>query len=210
MSDPENDFLSQSIKAHAPRYAAPAHLADRIRESLPRKQPSRRWMNKASWFGSGLALAASIALFVLSPSTDDILMQDLVGAHARSLINGHLIDVETSDRHVVKPWFNGKTLLSPPVVDLADQGFPLVGGRLDFVADQTAAALIYRKSAHVINVFLWLAQGADQAPKPLPQRDGYNALAWKHNGVFYAVVSDVAPADLKAFQSAWSVKAAQQ
>jgi anti-sigma factor RsiW len=112
----------------------------------------------------------------------------------------HLADVASTDRHTVKPWFNGRLDYSPPVADLAAQGYPLVGGRLDYIDRKPVAALIYRHNQHPINLFLWpVANVADQPPSALEKR-GYNMLRWAHAGTVYWAVSDVNAADLVAFR----------
>jgi anti-sigma factor RsiW len=121
-----------------------------------------------------------------------------VAAQVRSLQAQHLMDVATSDRHTVKPWFNGKIDFAPPVVDLADQGFPLAGGRLDYVHEHAAAALVYRRRAHVINLFIW--PGAAPEEPQVTRREGYSLIRWGHDGLTYWAVSDIDTADLQGFQ----------
>jgi anti-sigma factor RsiW len=122
----------------------------------------------------------------------------------RSTLAQHLVDVETSDRHTVKPWFNGKVDFAPPVFDLADAGFPLVGGRLDYLDDRVVAALVYRRNKHVVNLFVWPAK-----PDVLPARNvappaGYSIVHWAAGGLQFWAVSDVEPRDLEAFHQAFA------
>jgi len=117
----------------------------------------------------------------------------LAASHVRSLLVDHLTDVQTSDRHTVKPWFNGKANVSPPVVDLAAQGFPLVGGRLDYIAGQPVPVIVYRRNGHVINVFVWPAR--EPAAQSYSER-GYNMVWWTSNDLTFCAVSDVADEDL--------------
>jgi anti-sigma factor RsiW len=206
------------LRDGATRFAPPESLRERLLAELPRPietkpvrahHPWRLWLSGGAWGASALALAVSVALFLSFPSQQDALMHELVAAHVRSLMPEHLTDVPSSDRHTVKPWFNGKVGLSPAVPNLADQGFPLVGGRLDYVDDRTAAALVYRRNQHIINLFVWAAPGALAQPPSITERNGYHLLTWTGDGLRYAAVSDVAATDLKEFQHLWSTAAAE-
>lgn len=186
------------------RYAAPASLTERLEaateaETAPPPEPRRRGLGVESWVfgGSITALAASLALFALVPSGASLEAQ-LVDAQARSLQAQHLVDIATSDRHTVKPWFNGKVDFAPPVVDLAPQGYPLVGGRLDHVGGRDVAALVFRRRAHVINLFIW---PGDKPPSAsLEGHEGYNLVSWGEKGLTLWAVSDVDAGDLLEFQ----------
>ena len=153
--------------------------------------------------GSGAAVAASLALFLLLPAGPALETQ-LVDGHIRSLQAAHLVDIPTSDRHVVKPWFNGRIDFAPPVIELADQGFPLVGGRLDRVNGRSAAALVYRRRAHVINVFVW--PGPAPATPITERREGYALIRWGQGGLTFWAVSDIDPADLQTFQKTFAAR----
>jgi len=191
-------------------YVAPASLHARFDAALaeasapPRR---RRGLAAETWVMSGAigALAASLALFTLIPSGEGLEGQ-LIDAQARSLEAQHLVDVQTSDRHTVKPWFNGKVDFAPPVVDLASQGYPLVGGRLDRIDGRRAAALVFHRRAHAINLFIWPGD-APTAPL-LERRQGYSLVRWGHGGLVYWAVSDVDSADLVAFQKAYAAATA--
>src|SRR5262249_59546174 len=140
---------------------APERVGARVRPALPtppRQQSNavvRSWQRLAlvSGFASALAIAFAIGVLVTKPLPDDLVADDIVGSHVRSLMSGHPVDVASSDRHTVKPWFAGKLDYSPPVHDLADQGFPLEGGRVDYVEHRPVAALVYGRHQHTINLY---------------------------------------------------------
>ena len=157
----------------------------------------KRW----SYIPSLAGIAASLFLVLSLPSQEVSLQDQLVASHVRSLLANHLTDVQTSDQHTVKPWFNGKIDFSPPVVDLATQGFSLVGGRVDYVDGKVVAALIYRRHAHVINLFIWPTTKLDLNSASY---DGYNLVRWTDKGLAFWAVSDVGPEDLASFHQLFS------
>jgi anti-sigma factor RsiW len=186
------------------RHAAPAGLANRIEATLPAPRPASRWPARLGWAGSGAALAtaASLALTLAIPRPiAPGLESQLVASHVRSLLANHLTDVATSDQHQVKPWFNGRIDFAPAVPELAAQGFPLAGGRLDYVGGHVAAAIVYRRRLHSINLFVLPADSA-QGPAEAEQ-DGYHLRHWRQDGLDYWAVSDVSAADLAAFETAF-------
>jgi anti-sigma factor RsiW len=205
--------VKAALAAAPLRYEAPQSLLDKLDAAIAAEttpvplRPRRRRMGAGSWALTGGigAMAASLAVLAFLP-TDVALQTQLVDAQVRSLQASHLVDIPTSDRHVVKPWFNGKVDFAPPVAELAPQGFPLVGGRLDHVADHDVAAIVYRRRAHVINLFVWKGDGP--TTPAMTHRQGYSLEHWGAGGLTYWAVSDVDSADLQTFQQAYT--AAQQ
>jgi anti-sigma factor RsiW len=195
--------VKAQLKAAPLAYAAPQRLYDRLDAALTEAEApapaSRRAMRVETWVlsGTGAAIAASIALMAIVPSGAS-LQSELVDAQARSLDAQHLVDVQTSDRHTVKPWFNGKVDFAPPVVDLAPQGYPLVGGRLDRIDGKRVAALVFHRGAHVINLFVW--PGDAPSDPVMQQQKGYNLVSWGRGGLVFWAVSDCDPAALTGFQ----------
>jgi anti-sigma factor RsiW len=189
------------------REPAPAVLRQRIEamieaESTPARRRVPRLLPWALSGGLGAALAASLAVTMLLPATTTLETQ-LVDNHVRSTLAAHLVDVETSDRHTVKPWFNGKIDFAPPVVDLAPQGFPLVGGRVDYLQGRVVAALVYRRNKHVINLFIRPAQSGPRWPVSTAAHDGYSLIRWTEDGLEFWAVSDVEPKELVALRQAF-------
>jgi anti-sigma factor RsiW len=187
------------------RYYRPAEaFTQRIRSDIARESSATRRRatlgSRPFWTGAfggvaATALAASLVLFVMLPSAQDQLANDVASAHVRSLIGDHLIDVASSNHHVVKPWFAGRADISPPVADYAAQGFTLVGGRLDYVDGKRAAVLVYRHGAHIVNVFSWKDDGSLSARTK--DVSGYHLLAWRDGGLFFCAVSDMDSAELR-------------
>jgi anti-sigma factor RsiW len=151
------------------------------------------------------ALAASLALLLVVPlQTTPTIEHELVESHVRSMLADHLIDVKTSDRHVVRPWFNGKIDFAPRVPELSPARFPLVGGRLDYVGDRVVAALVYRRRQHTINLFVW------PQPAEMPterELQGYSLAEWSEGNLRYGAVSDVDRNDLGRFRTAFQKSA---
>jgi anti-sigma factor RsiW len=197
--------VKHRLRAAPLAYKAPADLLARVDAAIEEAErpPPRRRIGAETWvLGGGMgAIAASLALLALAPSSAGLQSQ-LIDAQARSLEAQHLVDVQTSDRHTVKPWFNGKVDFAPPVVDLAPQGYPLVGGRLDRVDGKRVAALVFRRRAHVINLFIW--PGDAPAAPAVDHKQGYSLVRWGRGGLIFWAVSDVDSGDLLGFQAAFA------
>lgn len=174
--------ISAALDAESPARPAPRGLAGRGRW---RARPF--WMGAASGVGAS-AVAAALLLLLVTPLLSNPLVDDLTGAHMRSLMPTHLIDVASTDKHTVKPWFAGHADVSPVVADFADQGYRLIGGRTDYLDHQRSAVIVYQHGAHVINVFSWIAD-ARHLPKSAT-RDGYHLLFWRTGDLEYCAVSD--------------------
>ena len=186
------------------RHQAPAGLRRRIEGVLPPVRvsaPRLRGLLEGFTMGTMLsaALAASLMMFVARGDQDQFVDSELVSAHLRSLQSGRLIDVQSSDQRTVKSWFNGRLELSPPVIDLAAEGFTLVGGRLDYIDAQPVATLVYKRRAHIVNVFIAQAPGSDREGKMKPQLQGFSIWRGRWSGFACSVVSDVSPAELQDF-----------
>lgn len=213
----EDAALSALVKSRATRYAAPPDLADRIRQRIdapaipsrstarPKTDGSRwrRWFEPTALFGAGAAAAGAIVAvlalsFGMTPAQDAVI-DEITSSHVRSLMASHLSDVASSDHHTVKPWFAGKLDFSPPVYDLAAEGFPLTGGRLDYVAGRPVAALVYKPGLHVINLFVWPAQDGKAIDLRVFERQGFNLVHWTQDGMQAWAVSDMNAAELKSF-----------
>ncbi|MFZ0711206.1 MAG: hypothetical protein WAM53_14300, partial [Terrimicrobiaceae bacterium] len=134
------------------------------------------------------------------PGADQFLATQLVASHVRSLMLSHLTVVASSDQHTVKPWFDGKLDFAPAVVDLASEGFPLVGGRLDHLESRPVAALVYQRRKHFINLFVWPVETAAAESGKTMTRQGYQLLHWVDSGANYWAVSDVNGSELEAFK----------
>jgi anti-sigma factor RsiW len=194
----EAKLLKISVKRHATHYPAPASLAasvfaaDELAPGL-----MQRWRNWLAPAFSATALALAMVLYVATPGSEQPLIDEAVSSHVRSLMGEHLNDVVSSDRHTVKPWFTGKLDFSPPVFDYTAQGFPLLGGRLDYLQHQTTAALSYGHAKHIINVFILPTTEADKAVQSQSIR-GFNVVSWQAAHMRFVLVSDVEKAELEA------------
>jgi len=203
--------MREAIASADLRYTAPASLRQRLDAALPKPSPapvsnvtplaSRRSVLRGFALGSAVSALAATGLFAIVLRNDDqqLIESEIVSAHLRSLQPGHLIDVVSTDQHTVKPWFNGKLDVSPPVIDLTAQGFTLIGGRLDYVDARAIGAVVYKRRAHVINLFV--AQTSSMARKPAKMEtvQGFNIRRWSDRGLNYWAVSDIGADELAEF-----------
>jgi anti-sigma factor RsiW len=207
----ELQALRKTVAGQASYFEAPRALHQRVRRAVREASraeapPVRRSWDLSWLWPRVLAPAAVVALALLvglpwveQASTQRRLARNIVSAHLRSLMAEHLTDVASTDQHTVKPWFNGKVPFSPPVSDLAAQGFPLVGGRLDVVEEQPVAALVYQHRKHTINLFIWPSSRSGSEREKFLELRGYNLIHWTKDGMDCWSVSDVSRGDLQDF-----------
>ena len=212
--------LQSAVRQHASYYTAPAALADLIRVNIsapttraPAKTVKSLWQRYQldQWFRFGTAVAATAgvtwmaALQLNSPSQDEAISEQVIAGYARSVLTSHITDVGTSDQHTVKPWLSSKLDFSPPVMDLTNEGFPLIGGRLDYLDNRPVATLVYRHRQHLINLFVWPYSKSDKsATMQTLSKHGYYLLHWVDAGMTYWAISDVDSADLKTFAESYA------
>jgi anti-sigma factor RsiW len=197
--------MRSALHTHLPMHRAPPSLAARIASALPREKapPIRRQRPQFGFAAASLAggfagVVLTLAVTRMTPRPDP-LVADVVADHVRSMMANHLTDVPTSDQHTVKPWLSARLNLSPVVKDFVAEGFSLIGGRLDYVDGHRAAAIVYRRDKHVINLFAFVANERSDAPPWLDTTDGFNVVRWRMGGLSYVAVSDVEAAQLLAF-----------
>ena len=189
----------------APYYQAPDALRARLTPVRPR---STATSHRLAWAAAAVIVASLTGsiLFVTSSTRAartaepvDAVAQEVVSSHVRALMGEHLFDVRSTDQHTVKPWFLGKLDFAPPVTDLAQAGFPLTGGRLDYVAGHPVAALVYTRGQHTINVFVWPEPSGAARSSDARAIRGFHVRHWTRAGMSYWAVSDVNDADLDQF-----------
>jgi anti-sigma factor RsiW len=200
--------MSEMVAGANLRYTAPLGLRKRVEASLPqatqpefRPAPSRRSLLRGFAMGSAVSALAATGLIAIVLRNDDAqrIESEVVSAHLRSLQAGHLIDVVSTDQHTVKPWFNGKLDVSPPVVDLTAQGFTLVGGRLDYLDARAIGAVVYRRRQHIINLFVAQTANTERKPATMETMQGFNVRRWREQGMNFWAVSDIGPDELTEF-----------
>jgi anti-sigma factor (TIGR02949 family) len=198
----------RAVREGATRHAAPPALRARVSaaiaaESLGRSGQTggtRQWMRLAASALVAAVIASTTTWQIATQERRDLVGEEILDSHVRSLMASHLTDVASSDQHSVKPWFNGRLDLSPPVTDFTEQGFPLVGGRLDYIDRRPVAALVYRHRQHIINLFVMPDAGVTAEPAAASSRQGYNVLRWRDGGMALWAVSDLNPAELRQFE----------
>jgi anti-sigma factor RsiW len=197
---------SRLLSGSLMRYTAPDVLKARIRGALtehpsiraPRREVSGWWRQVAAALVVAVASSA-LTLAVVRGGPPKSPADELLASHIRSLLPGHLTDVVSTDQHAVKPWFNGRVDLSPTVPNLDSLGFPLVGGRADYVQGRVVPVVVYGRRQHMINVYAWPApDAASSAPGDLT-RNGYHFVTWRQGGLEYWAVSDLNLAELHRF-----------
>jgi anti-sigma factor RsiW len=197
-----------AIQQSSLRFQTPPGLAQRVQSSVRRATHAERAPRRRPW--PLLAVAASLASIMAigwglvrvlpARSADELLTQELVANHVRSqMLPSHRFDVASSDPHTVKPWFEGKLDYSPPVKDLAGQGFPLVGGRLDYLHNRPVAALVYQRRKHSINLFIWPSAPGSETMSRMVTRQGYHLSQWTQSGMTFWTVSDLNERELQNF-----------
>jgi anti-sigma factor RsiW len=205
-----------ALRTSLPRFTAPPQLAQKIRAGIraeatpaPSVALATPWKKRVvgGWQWGALAASVAVALFAGyiaggARARENLLLDEAISDHVRSLQTGHLTDVISTDQHTVKPWFTGKLDFSPPVVDLAAAGFPLAGGRLEYLDGRPAAALVFHRRQHPINVFVWPAR-AGGIPEGHVERAGYAAKAWSQGDLNFLAVSEIPAAELADFTAAF-------
>jgi anti-sigma factor RsiW len=196
------DELRAALCQDLPHTSIPPALRARVMRALDeessigklQRRPRPTWRTWPFWMGAtsggfGMAaVAATLAFLLISPQLTTPMVDEVLNAHVSSLLSTHLIDVVSTDKHTVKPWFAGHTDVSPLVADFEPQGYKLVGGRVDYLEHQRAAVVVYRHGAHVINVFSWAA--TERSSRDKPTRNGYHFVFWKAGDLQYCAVSD--------------------
>ncbi|HEY0268112.1 MAG TPA: anti-sigma factor [Methyloradius sp.] len=202
--------INELIKHNAEYFSATPQFIKQLKTILPEpasiKEPSKVWhfswripsFSTSALMASMVAIIWSTAIYLAVPTAQDRVISELISSHVRSMQVDHLSDVISTDKHTVKPWFNGKLDFSPEVTDFATQGFPLEGGRLDYINGKTVAAIVYRYKKHPINVYIWPSNNKDLVAQK-SNSHGYHLIHWITAGMEYWAVSDLAADELMIF-----------
>ena len=194
--------LRQALTSDSPSYRAPAHLRRKIRAAVRREAKEKSF---SPWLAFAVGAACAVIAIALvffqttRVSRENAIVDQVIANHVRSLLATHLVDIPSSDQHTVKPWFDGKIDFAPDVHDFATSGFPLVGGRLDYLDGKTVVALVYQRNKHPINVFIMSTAANREALPSSTTRRGYNLFHWTRGGMEYWAISDLNEAELRQF-----------
>jgi len=200
-------ILKKSLKQDSLFFTAPTELRRTIKAELRSQVETKprwsswnwNWLTTATTSVATACLALLLTVTLTRPSAEQRLTQEIVSSNIRSLMADHMLDVVSTDQHTVKPWFNGKLDFSPPVKDLAAQEFPLIGGRLDYIGGRSVATLVFHRNKHVINLFIWPANGKDTKPTVSVSIQGYNVIHWSEAEMTFWAVSDLNEKELMEF-----------
>jgi len=199
--------LQAALRANDLYTKLPAGLEKRVQTAVRQVSQGETGLRGFSWRWLSVAAAAAILLIagalaiglLATRSAQDRLAQEVIASHVRALMASHLTDVPSSDQHTVKPWFNGKLDFSPPVKDLVSEGFPLIGGRLDYLDKRPVAAIVYQHRQHYINLFVWTVTAEHGHEDSEMSQQGYHVIHWINAGMSYWAVSDLNSAELQQF-----------
>ncbi len=200
--------LRSAVKAGSLYFKPPEELRKRVRSSLRKASKAEArphlimpWRLVGA--AASLVLVATLSLSLLqvlpARSEEDLLTREIVSDHVRSLMVNHLVDVPSANTHTVKPWFDGKVDFSPRVQDFTGEGFPLIGGRLDYVGNRAVAALVYGRQKHYINLFIWPSTDGREVGNRSAIKQGFNVIHWAKSGMNYWAVSDLNESELQEF-----------
>jgi len=203
--EPVPKALTARVRSNLARvaHAEPTPISALIQKPLAGASSVRRGVLRQAAVIAAACVLSAVATWLATSNLaqQHRLEQDVLAAHVRSLLQDSPIQVASSDAHTVKPWFAGRIDFSPEVKDLASEGFPLVGGRLDYVGGRRVGAVVYKRRLHVVNVFMWPSAGAGDVAPRLMTRNGYNLLTWSRGGVDYWAASDLNAGDLAQLQA---------
>lgn len=208
--------LRADLHMHLTRHEAGADLRQRVLAGLPapataeirQLRPRRQqWLSLAAAASVAAVLASTSTFYALQVPSQDVWDQAVLDSHLRATLSGHVFDVASSDRHTVKPWFNGRTAVAPVVVDLSAAGYPLIGGRLDILERTPLPVLVYQAGPHVISVVV--RPGTGSADPALQRKDGFALLVWRAHGFEFSAVSDADSSEIIAFQRIFAAAVAQ-
>lgn len=203
----QQQALRSALRAGSLYHELPGHLQPRVRAALHHASATEAGTKRWAWGWLSLAAAVAVVAIMLwdivpgrfGASTQDQLLQELVAGHVRSLMADHLMDMPSSDSHSVKPWFEGKLDFSPQVIDLREDGFPLLGGRLDYLNNRPVAALVYQRRQHTINLYSWPSTPETVGEVTTVTRQGYHLIRWSMGGITYWAISNLNQHELQEF-----------